>query len=70
MRKAIYIILVREYDFTSEDGTPDYVPTHREMIYLFSPFTVWAETPEDAISDLSDRTGWCIAECEFLYPND
>jgi hypothetical protein len=59
-----YVLRVLQYDFTMDGGK--YVPTTREIEYLYSPFTVLAYDTIDAMNKVSDRVGWCISECEFL----
>jgi hypothetical protein len=59
-----YIVKVLKYDFGTDEG--EYQPSQNEWKRLHRPMVVQAATEEEAISKVSDRTGWCILEAEFM----
>lgn len=59
-----FIVKVTQWDF-EQDGEI-YQPSAREQANLDRPFVVMCASEEEALNEVTSRTGWCIKEAIFL----
>jgi hypothetical protein len=55
-----------EFDFTDEDGSASISSKEQEEVVNKTLGQIWeAEDEDDLVEEISNETGWCIADIDY-----